>query len=153
MLSATHWITAATTFLVVGLCITLHYEALRGLADHLPTLPRHHRRRLLILLVCLFLLHIAEIWIFGVTYYTLLHLQGFGDLTGIEVTLFDAVYFSATVYTTLGFGDIVPTGTIRFLTGTEALAGLMLITWSASYTFVEMRSWTRRDDPDPSNGN
>lgn len=57
----------------------------------------------------------------------------------------DYVYFSAITYTTLGYGDLVPTGPIRFLTGTEALIGLMLITWSASITFLEMqRHWSAR---------
>ena len=27
---------------------------------------------------------------------------------------------------------------LRFITGTEAIAGLTFITWSASYTFMEM---------------
>jgi len=27
---------------------------------------------------------------------------------------------------------------LRFMTGTEAIAGLTFITWSASYTFMEM---------------
>lgn len=147
MLTATHWITIATTFLVTILCIVLHYEVLRLLTDRLPTPVRHHRRRVVILLFCLLVLHIIEIWIFGAAYYTLLRFGGFGELSGVDVTLLDAVYFSATVYTTLGFGDIVPTGHIRFLTGTEALIGLLLITWSASYTFLEMlRTWQSPDD-------
>ena len=47
--------------------------------------------------------------------------------------------------TTLGYGDIEPFGILRFLTGIEALAGLVLITWSASFLFVEMqRYWPTR---------
>ena len=46
------------------------------------------------------------------------------------------------VYTTLGFGDLVPLGPIRHMTGSESVAGLVLITWSASFTFLEMqRFW------------
>ena len=55
----------------------------------------------------------------------------------------DSVYFSAVCYTTLGLGDIVPSGAIRFLVGTEALTGFVLITWSASFTFVEMQRFWR----------
>ncbi|RZA02340.1 MAG: two pore domain potassium channel family protein, partial [Moraxellaceae bacterium] len=45
-------------------------------------------------------------------------------------------------FTTLGLGDITPVGAIRFLAGTEALTGFVLVTWSASFTFVEMqRFW------------
>jgi hypothetical protein len=45
-------------------------------------------------------------------------------------------------YTTVGFGDVAPIGPIRFLTGTEALTGFVLIAWSASFTYLEMeRYW------------
>lgn len=55
------------------------------------------------------------------------------------------VYFSVVVYTTLGLGDLVPEGAIRFLTGTEALTGSVLITWSASFTFLEMQRFWKSD--------
>jgi hypothetical protein len=52
------------------------------------------------------------------------------------------VSYSAIVYTTVGFGDIVPVGPIRFMAGMEGLTGLVMITWSASYAFLEMhRDW------------
>ena len=54
-------------------------------------------------------------------------------------TLTDAAYFSFTTYTTLGFGDIEPTGHLRFLAGIESLTGLVLITWTASFLYLEMR--------------
>jgi hypothetical protein len=147
VLTAPYWITVGVTMLIVILCVVLHYETLRLLTDFLPTPPHHHRRRIVILILCLLLLHIVEIWIFGSGYYLLLQQDGFGELSHFNVTLFDATYFSATVYTTLGFGDIVPTGPIRFLTGTEALSGFILITWSASYVFVEMlKTWKRGGD-------
>jgi hypothetical protein len=46
-------------------------------------------------------------------------------------------------YTTLGLGDVVPTGAVRFLAGVEALSGFVLITWSASFTFLEMERFWR----------
>jgi hypothetical protein len=48
-------------------------------------------------------------------------------------------------YTTVGYGDFVPTGAIRFLCGVEALAGFVLITWSASFMFIEMQRYWGRD--------
>ena len=35
----------------------------------------------------------------------------------------DCVYYSFITYTTLGFGDVIPTGTLRFLTSLESLTG------------------------------
>ena len=60
--------------------------------------------------------------------------------------LLDFVYFSATVYTTLGFGDLVPTGAVRFLAGTEAVTGFLLISWSASFTFLEMQRFWKQEE-------
>jgi hypothetical protein len=54
----------------------------------------------------------------------------------------DYLYFSAVIYTSLGIGDIVPTEHLRFLAGVEALNGLLLIAWSASFLFSTMnRLW------------
>ena len=36
--------------------------------------------------------------------------------------LLDCVYLSATTFATVGFGDLVPVGPVRLLTGTEALS-------------------------------
>jgi hypothetical protein len=47
-------------------------------------------------------------------------------------------------YTTVGFGDVSPVGPIRFLAGTSALTGFVMITWSASFTFLEMERFWRR---------
>jgi len=73
---------------------------------------------------------------------------GAGSVAGVGgvETLFDAFYLSATTFTTLGFGDLTPMGAIRVLSGCEALTGLLLITWSASFTYLEMaRLWNERD--------
>ena len=87
--------------------------------------------------------HIAEIWLFGAGYMLLVGHGDHGTLTGLPAaSLPDFVYFSAITYATVGFGDVVPVGAIRFLAGMEALTGFVMITWSASYTFLEMqRDW------------
>lgn len=43
----------------------------------------------------------------------------------------------------LGLGDLIPSGAIRFLTGMAALSGFMLMFWSASFTFIEMQRFWR----------
>ncbi len=140
---ASYWITAAVTALAVVLCVALHYEGLRFISRRLPLPDHRHRARIVLLILGLLALHITEIWIFGTGYWLLLGGEGFGTLDGQgAMSLPDCVYYSASVFTTLGFGDIVPSGPIRFMTGTEAIAGLTLITWSASYTFLFMqKTW------------
>jgi hypothetical protein len=61
--------------------------------------------------------------------------------------VFDVIYFSAITFTTVGFGDLSPVGPIRFLSGTEALTGFVLITWSASFTYLEMERFWRNPNP------
>ena len=54
-------------------------------------------------------------------------------------------YFSIASYTTLGIGDILPHGNIRIVAGLEALNGLVLVAWSASFTYLIMeRLWGRQ---------
>ncbi len=138
-----YWVIISCTVAAVVASVILHYEGLRFLTDKLPMPKHHHRRRIVLLILCLMLLHFVEIWIFGACYYFLQYVPGYGALQGAEpLNLFDSVYYSATVFTTVGFGDIVPVGPIRFMTGIEAVSGLTLITWSASYTLMEMlRTW------------
>jgi hypothetical protein len=91
-------------------------------------------------------LHVTEIWIFGLGLWALQWLPHAGQITGQGPhPLLDAIYLSAVTFSTVGFGDLAPVGSIRFLIGTEALVGLMLITWTASFTFLEMeRNWRER---------
>lgn len=141
------WIVVATTLLVVSLCIGLHYEILSHCRRYLMKLSERRRRRVLILILIILLAHTIEIWIFGLGYFVLLDFFSAGELAGFAgltiQSMADYVYYSAMVYTTVGFGDMTPIGPIRFMTGMEALLGLVMITWSASYTFLEMqRDWT-----------
>ncbi len=147
MLPLTYVITGLATAAAVVVCVLVHYEGLRLLSGLLPRLVLLHRRRIILLILSLLLLHIIEVWIFGGAYYVLLRQEGFGELVGAPgATFIDCIYYSASVFTTVGFGDLYPVGAIRTMTGTEGIVGLTMITWSASYTFVEMfKSW---DDGD-----
>jgi hypothetical protein len=140
------WIVALSSFVLVGACMLLHYEVLSACQRYLPTLTQRRRPRVLILIGLVIVLHITEIWLFGVGYYLLAAEPGFGTVQGLQTTeLRDFVYFSGMTYSTVGFGDVVPVGPIRFMAAIEAIAGLVLIAWSASYTYLEMqRHWLSR---------
>lgn len=148
MLTTAHWAAATATLVAVMVCVLLHYEALNGLDRLMVRIHAHWRRpRLLVLMFSLILLHIVEIWIFGVGYWWLGADASRGMLEvldGDEAGLPDYVYFSAVVYTTLGLGDLLPHGPMRFMVGTQALTGFLLVTWSASFTFMEMERWWKR---------
>lgn len=117
----------------------LHYEFLRGLSVILQRIDVSGRARVLMGILGTFVAHILEIILYGAAYYFLRDRLGLGNFTGQFIDSFPTfVYFSAETYTSVGFGDIIPTGPLRFVCGTEALNGLLLIGWSASFTYVFM---------------
>jgi hypothetical protein len=139
-----HWGVAIATVTVISVIIGLHYEVLRNCIRVLPAIASKRRQLLIVLILVIMLTHAIEIWIFGLTYMLLLKWSLFGSIEGaVAITsVIDYVYYSAMVYTTVGFGDLFPSGPIRLMTGMEALTGLVMITWSASFTFLEMqRDW------------
>ena len=143
---AVNAIVVFTTLAVVLTCVGVHYEGLNFLARRLSHREGPRRPRVLYAVLGALALHVAQIWIFGLGLWSLLKLPDAGTLTGNGGNLLlEAVYLSAVSFSTVGFGDVVPTGAVRFLIGTESLVGLVLITWSASFTFLEMeRNWRER---------
>lgn len=127
---------------VVSIAVIIHYECLLRLTLLLARVKIRHRLRILLGVGGALLAHAVEVWVFAFAYYLMHHARTWGGLTGsFNGSLMDCVYFSFTTFTTLGFGDIQPTGDLRFLTGIESLTGLVLITWTASFLFVEMQKF------------
>lgn len=138
------FIVVLATVSVVIACVLLHYEALTALTKFLKRIHLPPRSRILLLIFSILIVHVVEIWIFGGAYYLLIADASRGSLLAAHsVGLLDCVYFSAVCFTTLGLGDVVPLGAIRFLVGTQTLCGFVLIAWSGSFTFVEMQRFWR----------
>lgn len=55
------------------------------------------------------------------------------------VSAMDLFYFSLINITTLGLGDIYPTGHLRALAGIESLTGFLLISCTAQFVFSTMK--------------
>jgi len=140
------WITGFLSLGLILATVLFHYEALRIFTRMLALSGRPPRIRILYLVFGLFILHTLEIMVFAMAYWGL-YTIGLGELQGLKSNqYFSYFYYSAVVYTTLGFGDIIPLGPIKILTGFEALMGLGFITWSASFTFLEMQRYWREDN-------
>lgn len=130
--------------LVIIIVVVIHYEFLSRFSSLAPQIAVNPRFRIVLGVGAALIAHVVEIWVFAGTYYLLIQQGTFGTLEGnFDGTLLTCCYFSFTSYTTLGFGDIYPSGHLRFLTGLESLTGLVLITWSASFLFLEMQSHWR----------
>ncbi|MFJ3524301.1 potassium channel family protein [Pseudomonas sp. NPDC090203] len=131
--------------LIITIAVIIHYECLLRMNILMPRLSIWHRFRLVFGVLGALSAHAIEVWIFALGYYLMNASDSMGKLTGnYDGSLLDSVYFSFTTFTTIGFGDITPIGPLKFLTGLEALTGLVLITWTASFLFIEMQKYWKK---------
>jgi hypothetical protein len=134
-------IVSLITLIVVSACVLIHLEVLTQTRKNTLRIKKT-RPRMIFLVGAILAAHLIEICVFGLGYAAAISVSD-SQLMGYETYhLKDYFYYSAVVYSTLGFGDLVPTGGLRIMTGVESMTGLVLITWSASFTFLEMqRHW------------
>lgn len=154
-MDAANVISVLTTIVLIIVCVSIHSEGLGAMTRWVAHGALPPRLRITTIIFGLLMLHVLEIAVFAVGYYVLSSQFDVGILTWIgapdtdNIPLLDDFpdyfYYSAVCYTTLGFGDFVPVGALRFMTGLEAVAGLVLITWSASFTFLEMQRYWGTD--------
>jgi hypothetical protein len=138
-------VTVVVSLSLVVATVIMHYELLQ-FAGTLPrrlTVPT--RPRIIIVIGVVLAAHILEAGLYAAAYYVLHTQFGMGGLGGhLEGDLLDYFYFSMATYTTLGIGDLHPSGVMRLIAGIESLNGLVLIGWSASFTYLTMEElWGR----------
>jgi Ion channel len=137
------------TLLSVILVLTtigIHFEFLRHMPELSEKLGVKPRLRILFVMVGAFAAHTLEIYLFALGYRLLDAIYPPQLFDGVFDGRFsDYVYFSAASYTSLGVGDIWPLGPVRIISGSEALTGLIMIAWTASFTYLMMGRYWRRD--------
>jgi hypothetical protein len=131
--------------LMGGCCVALlllttgiHYEALRILGLVLPRRGAAGRARPMLLLLGICIVHVIEVFAYAGAYYLLARQDGAGTLGSVEPSFSASLYFSLETYSSLGYGDIVPSGALRMMAGVEALNGLLLLGWSACYVHAAL---------------
>ncbi|MEJ0062538.1 MAG: potassium channel family protein [Alphaproteobacteria bacterium] len=140
------WIIATS---LVAITVLIHYEIMLITSDKiLPWgIKRFHDRRVMLMTITMLMIaHIIEIWVFAFVVYFMYLTPKLGYLSGeFDGSLSACVYFSAVSYTSLGYGEIIPRGAIRNIAVSEALIGLLMIAWSASFTYIKMeQTWNER---------
>jgi hypothetical protein len=134
------------TATLVVVCVAFHLGVLQLISWTLPRLRLKRRLGVGVIILGAILGHLIEIWMFTVGLVILDRAGNYGRLVGqIQGGWFDHFYFSAVTYTSLGFGDIIVEGPLRLLTAMEVLTGLVLIAWTASFTFVAMQRFWGKD--------
>jgi hypothetical protein len=129
--------------LLLVVTTVIHYEVLRGLTVGLPKMHVRPRMQLIFVIIGAFAAHAIEILLYGAAFFLLATQFDVGSMGAAGPLPYSrCVYFSAETFTSLGYGDVVPHGDLRLLAGMEALNGLLLIGWTASYTYLSMeRLW------------
>ena len=146
------WIVLATTVLVIGATVLLHYELLYTCVRLLPPGHGARPRRVILVIFVILVAHLIEIGMFGVGYYYMAGVEHLGGVAGTQerASLAEYMYFSGIVYGTVGFGDLAPVGPVRLMAVMESVTGLVMIAWSASFTFIHMqRDWPRETGREP----
>ncbi len=131
-----------TSIACVLLCVGVHLGVLlstyRLVSPQLRTL---HRATVGLIVLVAILGHLIEIALFGAGYVLLAPAEGGSG--------FNLMYHSAATYTSLGDSQLA-TAELRVMTAVEALTGLVLITWTASFTFLVMqKNWGPQDESFP----
>lgn len=71
------------------------------------------------------IMHLAQVAVWGVAYRCL----------GCFGSFYQALYFSLVTYSTVGYGDLVAPDAWKLFGGVEALMGMLMFGWSASFLF------------------
>lgn len=124
---------------LVSAAVMIHYQALRFLSVGQAS-PRISRNlKILLVIFGLIVAHVLEAGLFAVGYgigERLLHLGAFVGVPVVSAS--QLFFFSIETFTTQGVGDVYPVGALRLIASLEPLAGLILIGWSGSFTFLAM---------------
>jgi hypothetical protein len=131
--------------LIVAVCVLVHYEGLRLASIYMPKFTIRPRQRILVIMGVAFVAHSLEVWLVAVGFFIIAQFPGIGGISAVtgsfSGSFAEFLYYSTVSYTSLGIGDLYPTGVLRLLTGVEALVGLAMIAWTGSFTYLAMEKF------------
>jgi hypothetical protein len=126
------WENLAISSGMVAGTVVFHFLGLAALIALLNTrLPRRMRRgtgfqkgvTILFTVFGLVIMHTVEIWAYAALYLVL------GEFGGLE----DALYYSTTTFSTLGYGDVIMSDRYRMVGAIEGANGFLLLGWSTAF--------------------
>ncbi len=148
-----HGLSVIVALALTTATVVIHYELLQFAGTLPERLPFATRARMLIVIAVVLAAHVLEAGLYALAYGLLQTYSVMGAVGGhLEGDWLDYFYFSLATYTTLGIGDLHPSGSMRLIAGIESLNGLVLIGWSASFTYLTMEEFwgvkrSERDSP------
>lgn len=116
----------------VGATLAIHFAALAWLLRH--TVLAARLRGAFVLLFA----HLLEIGVYAALYRAGIAWE-LGQFRGaFTPTAGDFFYYSATTYTTVGFGDVTPPPDLRIVTAVESLNGIVMVGITTSAMLVAL---------------
>jgi hypothetical protein len=133
-------VTAGLTVLVslvtIFASVFTHFEALRFLARTSRGKAGLDRRTLIFVMTGLIAVHMGEIALFAAAFYLAVNVLGLGTFVGSRSMIaMDYLYYASETYSSLGYGDLYPLGSIRLLASVTPVTGLLLLGWSSAFLF------------------
>ena len=141
--------TALAAFVIaliaVSACTGLHYEVISRLDLALAARTGSTRRHLPLIITAVMAAHLIEIAIYAAAFWLVSAKLEVGSFAGgdpVGAAQFFAL--AAESYTSFGYGDIVPTGWLRFIVSLAPINGLLLLAWSGAFLYgaVQQRAVT-----------
>ncbi len=129
-------VSLAIAIIAVMTTTVFHYEAVHHL-DIFSRRSRHQRHcRMILIIFCVIAIHITHIVFYAFLYKLAIGYLELGRITGLDVSdTSNLFYFAAETYSSLGQGDFLPTGSIRYISSISCLNGILLLAWSGSFLF------------------
>jgi len=138
--------TVALSLATLFACVAAHYEVLAALARLTAGRPGSRRIRLFLAISGLLTVHMCEIALFAGAFYLGVEVLNLGSFVNPRpMAPMDYFYYAAETYSSLGYGDIYPLGTVRLLASITPVIGLLLMGWSSAFLF----SLVQPRDPPP----
>lgn len=129
----------ALALLLISAAVLIHFQALRALSQGQDKLAVSGHLKILLVIFGLIIAHVLEAAVFAGGYAIGEQALGLGRFVGSpSMSASQLFYFSIETFTTQGVGDVYVIGPLRLIASLEPLAGLILIGWSGSFTFLAM---------------
>lgn len=125
----------------IAMFAVLHFEGLSALHRWcFVSSSTPPRRGVVVAVLGVTVLHMVQIIGWGLLFWVAAQWPAAGVIDEEQsASLLDAIYVSGLNYSTLGLGgDLEPAGALRVLVAMESLVGLLMITWSASFTYFHL---------------
>ena len=129
-------LTVLLSLATIFFSVFAHFEALQFLARISRRKSGLDRRTLIFVMTGLIAVHMGEIALFALAFYLAVNLLGLGSFVGSRSMIaMDYLYYASETYSSLGYGDLYPLGSIRLLASVTPVTGLLLLGWSSAFLF------------------